>query len=30
MKAPKDGVVSEIKTAEGSTVGAGETLVVIE
>src|SRR5262249_1959795 len=30
MKSPKDGVVKEIRVAEGSTVNAGEVLVVIE
>lgn len=30
MKAPKDGVVKEIRVEEGSTVNAGEVLVVIE
>lgn len=30
MKSPKDGLVKEIRTAEGSTVNAGEILVIIE
>lgn len=30
MKSPKDGIVSQIKAAEGDTVGAGDVLVVIE
>jgi biotin carboxyl carrier protein len=30
MKSPKDGVVKEIRVVEGSTVNAGEVLVVIE
>ena len=30
MKSPKDGVVKEIRVSEGSTVNAGEVLVVIE
>jgi biotin carboxyl carrier protein len=30
MKSPKDGVVKEIRVTEGSTVNAGEVLVVIE
>lgn len=30
LKAPKDGVVKEIKVAEGSTVSAGDVLAVIE
>ena len=30
MKSPKDGVVKEIRVAEGSTVNAGEVLVIIE
>lgn len=30
MKSPKDGVVKEIRTAEGSTVNAGDVLAVIE
>jgi len=30
MRSPKDGLVKEIRVAEGSTVNAGEVLVVIE
>ncbi len=30
MKSPKDGAVRKIQAAEGSTVAAGETLMVIE
>lgn len=30
MKAPKDGIIKEIRFSEGSTVNAGEILVVIE
>ena len=30
LKSPKDGVIGDIKVAEGSTVGAGDTLVVID
>ena len=30
MKSPKDGVVKEIRTTEGSTVNAGDVLAVIE
>lgn len=30
LKAPKDGVVKEIKVSEGSTVSAGDVLAVIE
>ena len=30
LKAPKDGTVGDIKVAEGSTVGAGDVLVVID
>jgi biotin carboxyl carrier protein len=30
MKAPKDGVVKEIRAAEGATVNAGDVLAVIE
>ncbi len=30
MKSPKDGIVLKIHAAEGSTVAAGETLLVIE
>ena len=30
MKSPKDGIVKEIRTTEGSTVNAGEILAVIE
>ena len=30
MKSPKDGVVKEIRTTEGSTVNAGDILAVIE
>ena len=30
MKSPKDGVVSKIQAAEGQTVLAGETLLVVE
>lgn len=30
MKAPKDGVIKEIRFAEGETVNAGDVLVVIE
>jgi biotin carboxyl carrier protein len=30
MKSPKDGIVKEVRVAEGSTVYAGEVLVVIE
>lgn len=30
MKSPKDGIVKEIRTAEGTTVNAGEILAVIE
>ena len=30
MKSPKDGVVKELRSAEGSTVNAGDVLVVIE
>jgi biotin carboxyl carrier protein len=30
MKAPKDGIVKEIQFAEGTTVNAGDVLVVIE
>jgi biotin carboxyl carrier protein len=30
MKAPKDGVVKEVRVEEGSTVNAGEVLVIIE
>jgi biotin carboxyl carrier protein len=30
MKSPKDGVVKEIRFAEGETVNAGEVLVIIE
>lgn len=30
MKAPKDGIVKEIRTAEGATVNAGDVLAVIE
>jgi biotin carboxyl carrier protein len=30
LKSPKDGVVSVIKASESNTVGAGETLMVIE
>jgi len=30
MKSPKDGVVKEIRVAEGSTVNSGEILVIIE
>ena len=30
MKSPKDGVVKEIRFAEGATVNAGDILAVIE
>jgi biotin carboxyl carrier protein len=30
MKSPKDGVVKEIRVAEGATVNAGDVLAVIE
>ena len=30
MKAPKDGIVKELRAAEGATVNAGEILAVIE
>src|SRR5262249_15065015 len=30
MKSPRDGIVKEIRVSEGSTVNAGEVLVVIE
>lgn len=30
MKAPKDGVVKEIRVAEGATVNAGDVLAIIE
>ena len=30
MKAPKDGIIKEIRVAEGATVNAGDILVVIE
>ena len=30
LKAPKDGIVKEIKVAEGTTVSAGDLLVVID
>jgi biotin carboxyl carrier protein len=30
MRSPKDGVVKEVRVAEGSTVNAGELLVIIE
>ena len=30
MKSPKDGIVKEIRTTEGSTVNAGDILAVIE
>lgn len=30
MKSPKDGSISEIKVAEGDTVGAGDVLVIID
>lgn len=30
MKSPKDGVVKEIRTSEGSTVNAGDVLAMIE
>ncbi|MCC6328052.1 MAG: hypothetical protein IT174_06030 [Acidobacteria bacterium] len=30
LKAPKDGIVKEMKVAEGTTVSAGDLLVVIE
>ena len=30
MKAPKDGIVKEIRFAEGATVNAGDVLAVIE
>jgi biotin carboxyl carrier protein len=30
MKSPIDGVIKEIRVSEGSTVNAGEVLVVIE
>ena len=30
LKSPKDGTVGDIKVAEGSTVGAGDVLVVID
>lgn len=30
MKSPKDGVVKELRSSEGSTVNAGDVLVVIE
>ncbi len=30
MKSPKDGVITTIRAAEGDTIAAGETLVVIE
>lgn len=30
MKAPKDGIVKEIRFAEGATVNAGEVLAIIE
>jgi biotin carboxyl carrier protein len=30
MKSPKDGVIAKIHAAEGATVAAGETLMVIE
>jgi biotin carboxyl carrier protein len=30
MKSPKDGIVAKVQVGEGATVGAGETLVVIE
>lgn len=30
MKSPKDGIVKEIRTTEGSTVNAGDVLAVIE
>jgi biotin carboxyl carrier protein len=30
MKSPKDGVIKEIRFAEGATVNAGDILVVIE
>ena len=30
MKSPKDGVIKEIRFAEGATVNAGDVLVIIE
>ena len=30
MKAPKDGIVKEIRFAEGATVNAGDILAIIE
>ena len=30
MKAPKDGIIKEIRVAEGATVNAGDILVIIE
>jgi biotin carboxyl carrier protein len=30
MKSPKDGIVKEIRFAEGATVNAGDILAVIE
>lgn len=30
MKAPKDGIIKEIRFSEGSTVNAGDVLVIIE
>ena len=30
MKSPKDGVVKEIRFAEGATVNAGDVLAIIE
>jgi len=30
MKSPKDGIVRELRSTEGSTVNAGDVLVVIE
>jgi biotin carboxyl carrier protein len=30
LKSPKDGTIGDIKVAEGSTVGAGDVLVVID
>ena len=30
MRSPKDGTVTDIKVAEGDTVGAGDVLIVID
>jgi len=30
LKSPKDGTIGDIKVAEGTTVGAGDVLVIID